>query len=199
MKLLGVTFSGDGSVKDHLVAKASTSGRLVGMLRRQSKFLSEEARYRVYVATIRPVMEYGCPVFVNSPPGHLTALDKIQERAARLFPSLACKLDPLGLRREVSGLCQLYRIADGTAPLAVRRSIQPTFAFQSTRRVTRNNETLTLRAMDEPKSRTTAHQRSYLPHFTRSWNRLSDEETFAPTLKKFKRRIATCLRSRWQR
>ena len=67
MKLLGVTFSQDGTVKEHLTSKAATAGRLLGMLRRQSKFLSEEARYRVYVATTRPIMEYGSYVFVNAP------------------------------------------------------------------------------------------------------------------------------------
>jgi len=67
MKLLGVTFSQDGTVKEHLTSKAATAGRLLGMLRRQSKFLSEEAGYRVYVATTRPIMEYGSYVFVNAP------------------------------------------------------------------------------------------------------------------------------------
>jgi hypothetical protein len=193
LKLLGVKFSEDGSVKEHLIDKASTAGKLVGMLRRQSRFLSQEAKYRVYAATIRPVLEYGCPVFFNAPKTHLDALDKIQERAAKLFPDLRHKLDSLGLRRCVSGLCQLYHIVEKSAPSALCRSIQPKFIRIA--RSTRTSDSLNLRSLNIPRSRTVAHQRSFFPRIARLWNKLDNETTFAPSMQVFKRKCASSLRS----
>jgi hypothetical protein len=193
LKLLGVTFGSDGTVKKHIASKAETAGRLVGMLRRQSRFLSEEAKFRVYVATIRPILEYGCPVFANAPAGLLSILDRIQDRAARLFPGLARRLDPLSLRRNVAGLCQLHRIIDGTAPVALNRFIRP--EFLRVQRVTRGNEALNLRSLQIRKSRTSAHQNSFLPYYSRIWNQLDNESTFATSTQQFKRLAASRLRS----
>jgi len=163
------------------------------MLRRQSHFLSQEARYRVYVATIRPVIEYGCPVFGNAPSTYLRALDNIQSRAARLFPDLSVRLDPLQLRRDVAGLCMLYRIVDHSAPLLVREMIHP--SFLKVTRSTRTNTALSLRALQIPRSRTHFHQQSFLPHYGRLWNMLDNDITFAEDVKTFKNRCCAKLRS----
>lgn len=193
LKILGMTFSSDGLVKNHIISKAATAGKLLGMLRRQSSFLSQEARYRVYAATIRPVIEYGCTVFANAPSTCLSLLDQLQRRASRLFPDLSHKLDPLDLRRDVASLCQLYRIVDGSAPSALRKAINP--KFLSVNRATRNTEAMNLRALDIPKSRTSLHQLSFLPRTSRRWNHLTGETAFAPTMSAFKRRCAVELRT----
>lgn len=193
INLLGVTFSRDGLVRQHVLAKAATAGKLVGMLRRQSRFLSEQARYHVYVSCIRPVIEYSSPIFANCPEGYLRLLDRIQDRAMKLFPNLCGKLDSLTLRRDVAALCQLYRIVDHSAPPMVRQHVNPQF-LQVNRR-TRTTEALNLRSLQVPKSRTTAHQRSFLPQYTRTWNRLDTEDTFQPTMSGFKRCAARRLRT----
>lgn len=193
VNMLGLAFTNDGLVKGHVLSKASTAGRLVGMLRRQSRFLSEDARYHVYVSSIRPILEYGSPIFCNCPEGHLRLLDRIQHRAAKLFPSLSYKLDSLSLRRDVAGLCQLYRIIDHSAPPLVRRFIKPSFLAPS--RATRTSESLNLRSLTLPKSRTTLHQRSFLPRFSRTWNTLHTEDVFHPTMQGFKRCAARRLRT----
>ena len=117
LKLLGITFDNSGTATRHILSKAKTAGKLVGMLRRQSPFLSEAARFQIYVATIRPIIEYGCPVFVNAAQYALDALDKVQERAQRLFPDK--KLDLLKLPRDVSDLCLLYSVISGSSPQPV--------------------------------------------------------------------------------
>jgi hypothetical protein len=192
IKLLGVQLASDGSVKDHILAKIATAGRLVGMLRRQSKYLSEQARFHIYVATIRPLLEYCCPVFINAPIGHLAAMDRVQARATRLFPSLSHRLDPLTLRRDLAGLCQLYRIVDHSAPALVRRLLK--FDYLKVNRSTRASESTNLRALHIPKSRTTFHQQSFLPRMARLWNRLSDATVFADTMAKFKKQACSELR-----
>ena len=62
MKLLGVKIDSVGSAKWHVREKAAIAAKLVGMLRRQSNFLSESARFHVYVACIRPIFEYCSPI-----------------------------------------------------------------------------------------------------------------------------------------
>jgi hypothetical protein len=192
VKLLGVQLSNDGSAKDHILTKVTTAGKLVGMLRRQARYLSEKARFHIYVATIRPLLEYSCPVFVNAPAGYLDAMDRIQLRAAKLFPTYSNRLDPLALRRDLAALCQLYRIVDHSAPALVRRLIK--FDYLKVQRTTRTSESTNLRALHIPKSRTSFHQRSFLPRTARLWNRLADSTVFADTMAIFKKKACMELR-----
>ena len=113
----------------------------------------------------------------------MNILDRIQARAARLFPSYRDKLDSLALRRNVSGLCQLQRIVRHSAPPLVTNYIKPVPLRVA--RSTRTSEK-SLGALQPPRSRTTFHQNSFLPHYIGMWNELSDEVLFAESLQKFK-------------
>ena len=191
IKLLGVTFGDDGSNKIHLKEKVGTTGKMLGLLRRQAPFLSESARYHVWIACMRPVLEYCSPILTGVPSGLLESLERVQNRAARLFPSKAHLLDPISLRREVAGLSQLHRIVHGTAPPLVRGAIQPVpFTNQ---RTTRGSESR-MGSLATPFSRTEAHRQSFLPHYIRSWNCLPDEQTFNMNLSSFKHEISKWLR-----
>jgi hypothetical protein len=185
IRLLGLKFSSDGTVKDHILSKAATAGKLLGMLRRQSKCLSEQARYRIYVATIRPILEYASPLFVNAPDGTLRLLDKIQLRASRLFPTQAHRLDTLLVRRDIAGLSQMFRMVTGRAPTALQRHIP--LQYLVVRRTTRASESINLRALQVPRSRTEHHKRSFLPYYARTWNTLSDNSVWKETLTNFKK------------
>jgi hypothetical protein len=192
LKLLGVEFAANGTVNEHILKKASTAAKLVGMLRRQSQFFSERARFHIYVATIRPNLEYASPIFVNAPEGTLRVLERVQERAALLFPSFQSRLDSMELRRNVAGLSQLFRILDNTAPNSVQRNLKPKFHHVS--RTTRYSESINLKALSISKSRTQHHQTSFIPFYSRLWNRLSDEAVFTDSLASFKKRACEQLR-----
>lgn len=191
LKLLGVEFDESGSAKQHVANKAATAAKLVGMLRRQSPFLTENARFHIYVSCIRPIMEYCSPIFMNVPSGTLALLDRVQSRAARLFPTVRDKLDSLALRRDVAGLCQLYRIVHQSAPRLVVDSLKVWPLRVS--RTTRTSEA-SLGALEPPKSKTAFHQNSFLPYYINCWNNLSDDVLFADSLDVFKRGAARQLR-----
>ena len=182
LSLLGVTFNKTGTVTEHLLQKAANASKLIGMLRRSREFLSEEARRHVYVALIRPTIEYSSPLFVNAPQYALKALDLIQRRAERLFPSF--HLDSLSHRRNVAGLCILYKIMHGTAPNLLVENLKP--KIQCFARTTRQTEQCNNFQLKIPTSRTALHQESFLPHFTRMWNDLPDEAVFAKDVQSFK-------------
>ena len=191
LKLLGVEFAENGSTNGHILAKAATAAKLVGMLRRQSKYFTERARQHIYVATIRPHLEYSSPVFVNAPAGTLRVLERVQQRAAKLFPSVV--LDSMELRRNIAGLCQLFKIIDNSAPISVMEHIKPKFA--SFQRTTRLSESVNLRALEVPKSRTEHHKRSFLPTYSRLWNKLGNETVFANSVANFKKRACREMRT----
>ena len=193
MKLLGVDIDNEGSAKLHVKQKAATAAKLVGMLRRQSQYLSESARYHVFVSCIRPLLEYCCPLFNNIPIGALQLLDNVQRRAANLFPSMSNLLDSLELRREVAGLSQMYRIVNGSAPQMLLDSlrVEPLRAT----RLTRQSES-SMGSLQPPRSRTTHHQMSFLPFYIRRWNVLPDDVTLCNGLADFKRRVAHHLRTK---
>jgi hypothetical protein len=192
LNLLGLNISTDGGVTEHLMSKAKTAGKLVSMLRRNRMFLSANARKQVYIACIRPIMEYACPLFVNSSGYALRALDRVEARARRLFPSV--NMDPLSLRRDVAGLCVLYAIVHQHVPTLVQENI-PIVPLPVTR-TTRLSESTNLAALKIPKSRTVAHNNSFLPYFTRLWNTLANETVFARDSQDFKRRACLELRTR---
>ena len=186
LKLLGVEFTNTATVTNYILAKAATGGKLVGMLRRYSDFLSEKARHHIYLASIRPIMEYASPVFVNAPKYALGALDKIQRRAQRLFPSM--RLDSLELRRNVAGLCQLFNIMNCKAPSAVLARINP--RVQPYHRATRLEETSNALHLFIAKSNTKLHQNSFLQHYSRIWNGLSTATVVCASMQSFK--MAAC-------
>jgi hypothetical protein len=182
LKLLGVTFCDRGLATRHIMAKAATASKLVCMLRRCSAFLSERARLHLYVALIRPLMEYSSPVFANAPKYALEALDGVQRKACRLFPS--ANIDSLHHRRQVAGLCQYYRMVNGTAPNLLLQHMRPKPACPV--RATRNTESSNFYQMKIHRSKTQSHQASFGPSFSRLWNELPMEAVFAKDLQTFK-------------
>ena len=74
------------------------------------KFFSPEVALLLCKSTIRPCMEYGCPVLTGTPSCYLELLDKLQKRIYRTVgPSLAAYLKPLAHRRNVASLSLFYR------------------------------------------------------------------------------------------
>ena len=141
---------------------------------------------------MRPALEYCSPIFTSAPAGLLDALERVQNRVARLFPSKAHLLDPISHRREVAGLSQMHRIVHGTALPLVRREIKP--VPLTNQRTTRGSE-FRMGSLMIPRSRTEAHRKSFLQHYIRSWNSRPDELTFELDIGTFKRKINQRLRT----
>lgn len=182
LRLLGVTFSSNGKVTKHILEKAKTASKLVGMLRRFKQYLSATARRHLYVALIRPLMEYGSPVFVNAPGYAIAALDRVQRSAHKLFPSH--QLDSLSHRRDIAGLCLLYKICRDTAPTLLCDRMKP--ANRVPQRSTRQAIHANGCQLVIPKSRSEHHLRSFMPYFTRLWNGLPNIVVQESSLQRFK-------------
>ncbi|KAG0728236.1 hypothetical protein GWK47_032923 [Chionoecetes opilio] len=69
----------------------------------------------LYAAQVRSLMEYAPLTWSSCPPSYLSLLDKVQARAQRLIRLKALQdqllppLQPLQQRRDVAGLCVVYK------------------------------------------------------------------------------------------
>ena len=110
VKLLGMHISNDLKWNSHIsvfMKKANKRLYFLSQLKRSNVGSKELITF--YCTCIRPVTEYGCPVFHDSLPNYLvTDIERIQKRAMRIiFPALSydeslsvAELVPLEARRQ---------------------------------------------------------------------------------------------------
>ncbi|XP_045105136.1 uncharacterized protein LOC123500494 [Portunus trituberculatus] len=118
---------------------------------------------------------YGvCPLTWLSCPSYLSLLDKIQHRAQRLIRLKAPPdqpsptMQPLQQRRDVAGLCVIYKTHKQGAPhLTALRQPWAQPHGHTTRAATSRVHQLVV-----PFARTETFLRSFLPRYTRMWNHL---------------------------
>jgi len=124
--------------------------------------------------------------------GRLALLDRVQDRACRLFPSKNSLLDSLSLRRNVAGLCVLHKLVHGGAPSLVNDHlpVKPIRPSRSTRGSEYN-----LAALQVPTCRTQFYKDSYLPRFLKMWNEMDQETLLDLSTKRFKSMVAKNLRN----
>ena len=109
-KMLGLTFSSKLDWGSYIVSIAKTASNKIGALIRSMKFLSPEVALYLYKSTIRPCMEYCCPVWAGAPSCYLELLDKLQKRICRTVgPALVASLEPLAHHQHVASLSLFYR------------------------------------------------------------------------------------------
>ena len=109
-KMLGLTFSSKLDWSSYIISITKTTSKKIGASIHSMKFLSPEVALYLYKSTIRPCMEYCCPIWAGARSCYLELLDKLQKRIYRtVVPSLAASLEPLPHRRNVASLSLFYR------------------------------------------------------------------------------------------
>ena len=116
IKMLGVTVSDDLTWNIHVDNIVSKAGKRLYMLYQLKRGgISQRELVQIYIAIIRPVLEYACPVWNTCLPLYLSeAIEMIQKRALRsIYPGMhyndilmLLKLPRLKERRD--GLCKTY-------------------------------------------------------------------------------------------
>ena len=79
-KHLGIHFNKSLTWTDHVNEVFSSCARRIGMLRRLRRILPNAAIRRIYIGSIRPILEYVCPVWCGGP---IAKLVKLQESFCR--------------------------------------------------------------------------------------------------------------------
>lgn len=172
INILGVTYDSKLTFRSHISQLARTAAGKLASLRRISWLLDCKGRQLLYKAQIRSTLEYACLAWGGAAPSHLSTLDKIQRRAARIIwedeREPRTPLDSLQHRRDVAGLTTLYKVQQCPAsPL--------TQLHQPLRRVEVNTRSVAASsgALEMPRSNTWHHQRQFVQVYTRWWNMFS--------------------------
>ena len=171
IRLLGLTISNDLSWNEYVKDIAKKAAMKVGSMYRGRKFLTPESILHLYKSTIRPKMENCCHLWAGASASVLSLLDRIQKRVANIIgPELACKLQPLSLRRDVASLSLLYRYFHGRCSSELSSLVPPLKTFNRRTRLSTNSHPLTLSV---PVSEKSFYSRSFFPRTATLWNSLS--------------------------
>ena len=170
VKLLGLTFSTDLSRKEYIISIAKSASKKVGSLYRARNYLSPECILYLYKSLIRPAMEYCCHIWPGSPANSLSLLDKIQKRVINIIgPTLAAKLQPLSLRRDVASLSLFYKYYHGHCSKELS-SLVPGALVHT--RLTRHSLRSHPFSVAIPFSKKRRYTRSFFPRTSKLWNSL---------------------------
>ena len=108
-KMLGLTFSSKLDWGSYIIFVAKTASKKISFTLFY-EVLSPEVTLYLCKSTIRPCMEYCCPVWAGVCSCYLELLEKLQKQICRTVgPSLAASLEPLAHRRNVASLSLFYR------------------------------------------------------------------------------------------
>ena len=187
--LVGVTFEQDLRWDKHISSIASAASKKLGFLFRAKKYFTSSNLYTLYVAQIRPSLEYCSHVWGAAPPTTLNILDSVQRRAIRLIndPALTDRLPSLAHRRAVGDLSLFYRYFYGLCSNELNSIIPPVIVPS---RQTRGASGLHPFAVTLKTSRTSHFDRTFIPRVSRLWNGLpSHAFPSSPNLQTFKSRI----------
>ena len=199
VSILGVEVNNTLTFTHHVRAVANKAAWKLSCVRRVSHLLDAKGVSTLYASQVRSLMEYAPLTWSSCPPSYLGLLDKVQKRAERLISMKTPQdvpppaLQPLQQRRDVAGLCVIYKTHKQCVPhLAALRQPWAQPHRHSTRAATTRDHQLKI-----PFARTEAHLRSFLPRYTRLWNRVVQETQHhhSPTLTTFKSNVNAWLRN----
>ena len=132
----------------------------------------------LYKSIIRPVLEYGSPVWAPWHKKDITALDKVQAKCTKLCND-NLELEPLSTRRLHQDLVEVYKYLHG-----YYKTNPDTFFSLSQRNLRGHSLKLT-----KSYSRTDARKHFFSNRVVDAWNQLPEEVVTAKNLDIFKRKL----------
>lgn len=191
-KDLGVHIDNKLQFEDHIYIIVKKANGLLGMIRRSFIFLDEIMFKQLYVAIVRPHLEYAAPVWNPHTKKMIILIENVQRRATKLLPSLKdlpykerlkkINLPTLQYRRYRGDMIEAYKLTHG---------------------ITDDQNILKLRTDKEIDRASTAHQFSivkgkfrkdvrkfyFKERIADQWNNLPKNVVTASTLNTFKNRL----------
>ena len=126
---MGLTWSSDGTWKKHLANIIQKAAKRIDMLRALKFKLQWKDLETIYFSFVRPIFEYACVVWDNTPrhDKYFCDMEKLQIQAARIVTGVnnySSKIllyhdtgwEKLSERREKQRLVLSYKIINGLAP-----------------------------------------------------------------------------------
>ena len=174
LDILGIKFDEGMTLKAHVKGLARKGAGKLAVLRRIAPLLDGKGCTILYESQVRPAFEYSPLSWMACPPSYLQLLNNLDHRARRMIIAREGGIIPaktpasLQHRREVAGLTVLYKANFQHNPWLSPLRAEVTAPTHGTRGSTASEYTLKV-----PRSRTSLHQRSFLPHLIRLWNKFA--------------------------
>lgn len=189
-KYLGVTICSNLTWNLHISNICNKSRRQVGMFYRTFyNNASPETLLKLYVAYIRPHLEYCSPVWNPHSKKLIEELEKVQKFALKMCTKCwdsnyedllaTSQLSTLEKRRTTASLCHLFKMINNLTHYP-----DPPITQQDSHYNTRSSAPNRLVI---PHSNTAYRQHSFFPLAISTWNQLSSEAKACNSIKSFKR------------
>ena len=202
-KHLGLTLAHDLTWNQHIKEITKTAGKRIDMLKPLKMVIDRKTLERLYLAYIRPTMEYASVVWDSPKEGNhiYDSLERMQQSAARLVcrATARCNVEKLyeevcwcslKERRQNQRLCLFYKILNNMAPRYLSL-LMPQQVEARTHYPLRNRGNI-----DVPFSRLDSYKFSFFPCTIRAWNELPPGIKEAPSLDAFKAHMKSDMVSR---
>ena len=175
LSILGVTVDSKLTWGKHISNTTARAGQKLGALRRVANKLDVKGKSTVYKAQVRSVMEYAPLCWIGASPTTLSLLDNIQRKALKIigvdekFAQSKLNIASLHHRRQVAAVTALYKMHTDSCPQDLKSMLPPPYAR---RRSTRGSMSMPDHALDRPKFRTKAGDRTFIKRAIDLWNSL---------------------------
>ena len=192
-KHLGLTLAQDLTWGVHLNEVRDKANNRLGILRSLKYKLDRLSLERIYLAYIRPILEYGDIIWDKSPEEIVSPLESIQLNAARVVIGATAKCsteglyketswEPLHKRREFHRLTLMHSIVHGKAP-SYLIDLLPGQINVRTNYPLRNSDNI-----DQIMGRVRVYEKSFFPNTITLWNNFDRDSKELPSTKGFKYR-----------
>ena len=188
-KDLGVIIDGELTFDEHIFSKIKKANSIVGLISRSFDFLSPEMFRTLFMAFVRPHLEYAQAVWSPRLIKHIDAIENVQRRATRLVSGYknysyedrlrSINLPSLKIRRKIGDMVEVYKHLH----VYDKSSASQKFVLRTRPHRQHNHELQKNFANDGVRGYQTnsLYYRSVDP-----WNNLPDYVVDAPSVTKFK-------------
>jgi len=192
-KFLGILLTDKLSWNLHVDLMCKKARKTIGFIHRSFHSAPINTRRTLYLALVRPILEYGCTSWHPLNITLTNRLESTQRFACRVILQRwklshdellhESNLPPLTKRRDVASLCHLYKILHGlcSSPNPFRPHSRPSLRH------------LNSCAVEVPFCRLTLSQRSFYPYVASLWNYLPETIVKSSSLQSFKLAVQTHL------
>ena len=188
-KDLGIFTDNELKFSTHVEKQVNKGNQLLGLIRRSFQFLDGDTMKTLFVAIVRPHLEFGNAAWAPIYARDKELLEGVQRRATKIVPGLkdlpyedrlkSLRLPSLTYRRFRGDLIETYKFTHG-----VYKVSEQMFSMDSSDR-TRGHSL----KLQKKRCNTTQRQHFFNQRIIEQWNRLPAEIVEAETLNSFKAKI----------
>ena len=194
-KDLGVITDGSLNFKEHIEAKIKKANSIAGLIRRSFSHLDEKMFKKLYVALVRPHLEYAQSVWSPQHEGDIKLIEDVQRRATRQVPTLKGleykeRLRKLGLpslryRRLRGDMIECFKITNGYYDA----NVSDILLYADTVQTRTGLKSQTSKKLYFRTAKTNARNHNFTLRIVSPWNSLAGSIMNAPSLNSFKNRL----------